>query len=507
VADTKNEKLERTKGGQRKLDFTRLLDGKVESFILSLKRPAFEENVERFSRSLGLNPTEAPALRAIMRDSRKFVTLPRDVTQEFSKIANAARKSLQSFSISMPFSMGKGIVTVPAHITDELWSAMDYHYGIFQSAKASLKKRLPAIREERRAAFEKAARAIWKDKGMQVEESEFLTVFDRVFSRCFPTASDIEKKYSFRFWSYGTITKSVNLFTLQEALKTEEGKARLKLQEDAEAELHDQVLGWLGKVKVQSRVELLKALWPIAQGLASGEVVFDSGGVLAEKLRDTIKGVLAHDVFGDKTVEELSELILEATAKAESAAATAKGIATDELEDAVFIANKKVLDSLKDLKFDPKEFRLLELDDEVVEFAAVDAEAAAVIKEKSNAALRKAVKEMAESAFKTPEERKAAEAKIARQVKLDDIVSEAVAAGATPAEVEEKLDLAERFTNLDCYGDHEVGPKEAEMDESAAADIAARVGALEIDEEFCAPANDLEVEVNDTVVRAEALEI
>jgi len=507
VADTKNEKLERTKGGQRKLDFTRLLDGKVESFILSLKRPAFEENVERFSRSLGLNPTEAPALRAIMRDSRKFVTLPRDVTQEFSKIANAARKSLQSFAISMPFSMGKGIVTVPAHITDELWSAMDYHYGIFQEAKASLKKRLPAIREERRAAFEKAARAIWKDKGMQVEESEFLIVFDRVFSRCFPTASAIEKKYSFRFWSYGTITKSVNLFTLQEALKSEEAKSRLALQEDAEKELRGQVFEWIGAVAVQSRVELLKALWPIAQGLASGEVVFDSDGVLGEKLRDTVKGILAHDVFGDKKVEELSELILEATAKAESAAATAKNEAIDELEDAVFIANKKSLDSLKDLTFDPKEFRLLELDDEVVEFAAVDAEAAAIIKEKSSAALKKAVKEVSENAFKTPEDRKAAEDKLARQVKLDYVVSEAVASGATATEVEEKLDLAERFTNLECYVDDEAGSSSVEMDEAAAADIAARVGALEIDDSFCAPANDIENEVNDTVVRAEALEI
>jgi len=507
VADTKNEKLERTKGGQRKLDFTRLLDGKVESFILSLKRPAFEENVERFSRSLGLNPTEAPALRAIMRDSRKFVTLPRDVTQEFSKIANAARKSLQSFAISMPFSMGKGIVTVPAHITDELWSAMDYHYGIFQEAKASLKKRLPAIREERRAAFEKAARAIWKDKGMQVEESEFLIVFDRVFSRCFPTASAIEKKYSFRFWSYGTITKSVNLFTLQEALKSEEAKSRLALQEDAEKELRGQVFEWIGAVAVQSRVELLKALWPIAQGLASGEVVFDSDGVLGEKLRDTVKGILAHDVFGDKKVEELSELILEATAKAESAAATAKTEAIDELEDAVFIANKKSLDSLKDLTFDPKEFRLLELDDEVVEFAAVDAEAAAIIKEKSSAALKKAVKEVSENAFKTPEDRKAAEDKLARQVKLDYVVSEAVASGATATEVEEKLDLAERFTNLECYVDDEAGSSSVEMDEAAAADIAARVGALEIDDSFCAPANDIENEVNDTVVRAEALEI
>ena len=507
MADTKNEKLERTKGGQRKLDFTRLLDGKVESFILSLKRPAFEENVERFSRSLGLNPTEAPALRAIMRDSRKFVTLPRDVTQEFSKIANAARKSLQSFAISMPFSMGKGIVTVPAHITDELWSAMDYHYGIFQEAKASLKKRLPAIREERRAAFEKAARAIWKDKGMQVEESEFLIVFDRVFSRCFPTASAIEKKYSFRFWSYGTITKSVNLFTLQEALKSEEAKSRLALQEDAEKELRGQVFEWIGAVAVQSRVELLKALWPIAQGLASGEVVFDSDGVLGEKLRDTVKGILAHDVFGDKKVEELSELILEATAKAESAAATAKNEAIDELEDAVFIANKKSLDSLKDLTFDPKEFRLLELDDEVVEFAAVDAEAAAIIKEKSSAALKKAVKEVSENAFKTPEDRKAAEDKLARQVKLDYVVSEAVASGATATEVEEKLDLAERFTNLECYVDDEAGSSSVEMDEAAAADIAARVGALEIDDSFCAPANDIENEVNDTVVRAEALEI
>ena len=507
MADTKNEKLERTKGGQRKLDFTRLLDGKVESFILSLKRPAFEENVERFSRSLGLNPTEAPALRAIMRDSRKFVTLPRDVTQEFSKIANAARKSLQSFSISMPFSMGKGIVTVPAHITDELWAAMDYHYGIFQDAKASLKKRLPAIREERRAAFEKAARAIWKDKGMQASEEEFLQVFDRVFARCFPAASDIESKYQFRFWSYGTITKSVNLFTLQEALKGEEAKSRLALQDDAEKELREQVFGWIGSVAIESRVALLGELNPIANGLASGEVFFDSGGVLAEKLRDTVKSILAHDVFGDKKVEELSELILEATAKAESAAATAKGIAIEELEDAVFIANKKSLDSLKDLTFDPKEFRLLELDDEIVEFAAVDAEAAAIIKEKSNVALKKAVKEMSERAYKSPEERKAAEKKLARQVKLDAVVSEAVAAGATPAEVEEKLDLAERFTNLDCYGDDEVGPKEAEMDEAAAADIAARVGVLEIDEEFCAPANDLEVEVNDTVLRAEAMEI
>ena len=485
--------LKGQKGRCYEVDVTSILNDRAEFYTLSIGCPPCERSLKYEARALGLD--DVPEAKMVIREGRRFTTLPADDVKEFLELRSRARRTFMSYAMFFPF-IPPSVVAIPKDRIPEMWDKMNEHYVEFDSLKAKLIDKLPNLKESRKAEYLKAGDAVFDKRhpkgpdGKTIERDVFLGMWGKVFDRWFPTVYDIEKEYYFKLEHAGTIQKTISIMTREEFMKDEETAAKCRIMADSEKQLKAQFTDWIAEVALNSRINLLRALEPVVNGLRDGRSV---GKKELEKIERHIHNIRSMDVFGDQSFDAAIKMVESAAEKLRAdSGAMEKAMAETNLQ----IALHKTETALQNLEFDPSNFRRLELDgDEGYAEVFADKDFMNEVSERMNANLSAAVKELADKHGGTDQEKKDAEFRLAQAVKLKKLADE----GAD----EMAIGLAARASALDIDAAGDMGEAGAETD----MDASMRAATLDIEDGEAGDAGAPETADAGAASRAAGLEL
>lgn len=423
---------------EREFDLGAFWGGVVEFWNLEIKRPAFTRTVDR--RKLGLANKDNGKLREISDENMRFRTIPRERTDKFNTLYSKAKTALSGFSVpGFPFLPGT-ISPVRKDRENPMLDSLAPIHDEFEKEVEKLIQDLPLLKEQQKERYVKAADALW-DNNKNIREKfedkkeDFVSAFVGELETSFPTASMIRQGYYFIIHNLGTIKKTIGLMTSEEFLKDSETSRKHKLIVEAHDAARKEVLDWVAAQAARVRVGMLQALAPVIHGMREGKVLTKA---VADRINKHIEEVSNWDLFGDKSFDEITAFCKDAITIAREQASSY------EAEQAKFLlecAMAKVEDSLTEMKFDPADFRLIELDEGFSGALAADKENMSYIQKRLSAEIAKATKLVAGVLGGTAKEKEAAEERLREALRVKAIADD----GGDDAAVE----VAERFARLD----------------------------------------------------------
>lgn len=430
-------KKEHRSTGTISVDVTSVMEKAAEFFTLSVGCPPCERSLKYEAKALGL--ADVPEAKAVIREGRRFTTLPQDEVQTFLDIRSRARREFLSYAVNFPF-LPAGVIPVRREKIGEMFASMNVLYEEFVAAREKLLDKLQSLKEERLTEYTKAGEAVFQARapkyndGTAIPHDKFIESWTGVFHRWFPTAAEIQKEYFFDLRSVGSIRNTITFMTRDEYLKDEETAAKLRIMEDTEKKLRSEFYDWVAAIQTNTRIGLLRALQPVCDGLSNGHSV---GAREIERIEAHVSKIKNMDLFGDTKLDSLFKMVTDATATLkEDLKGADKALAEINLK----VALHKVEKSCENLAFDPTKVLKLDLDDDTAEVFA-DKNVMAEITERMNAQLAEAIHDLA-SKGGSDEDKKNAEMRLRTAVGLKKLAD----AGVTD---EFTLGIASRSLNLD----------------------------------------------------------